>query len=359
MQTQNNKLSFKNQDLYVGIDIHKKQWTISITHMNRTIHKKTVIDPLAKTLLTFLNRRYPEGNYHAVYEAGFCGFQAARDLNELGVNCIVTHPADIPTKQKERLNKNDRVDARKLSRSLSSHDLEGIYIPDKISEEYRYLSRYRYSLIKDQTRMKNRIKSALYQFGIKMPLEYEDRRWSGQFIDWLSGIRFETEYAQYAFDDQISQLIQMRLRLTQTLMKMKTMVSTVAPMSPVYRYLLSVPGIGPITAVALLTEIIDIHRFKKTDQLVSFVGLAPCVRSSDEKEKMHGITPRHNKHLRSMLIEAAWKAAGVDPVLTMKFGQLCRRMPKNKAIVRIAKMLISRIHYVWKNQTAYVEGVLK
>jgi transposase len=359
MEIQNNNLSFKNQDFYIGIDVHKKQWTICVTHMNRMILKKTSIDPNAKTLVGFLNRRYPEGNYNAVYEAGFSGFHAARELKELAVNCIVTHPADIPTKQKERLNKNDRTDARKLSRSLSNRELDAIYIPQKVSEEYRYLVRYRFNLIKDQTRIKNRIKSTLYQFGFKVPLSFEDRRWSGQFIDWLCSLRFETEYAQYAFDDQIKQLKQMRQQLTQILKKMKTMVNKVTSMSSVYPYLLSVPGIGAITAVALLTEIMDIYRFEKTDQLVSFVGLAPCVTSSDEKETLYGVTPRRNKHLRSMMVEAAWKAAAIDPVLTMKFGKLCRRMHRNKAIIRIAKMLLSRVHYVWKNQKPYVEGVVK
>ena len=359
MENQNNNLSFKNQDFYVGIDVHKKQWTICVTHMNRIIYKKTAIDPNAKTLAGFLNRRYPDGNYKAVYEAGFSGFQAARQLKELGVNCIVTHPADIPTKQKERINKNDRTDARKLSRSLSNRELQGIYIPQIVSEEYRYLARYRYNLIKDQTRIKNRIKSTLHQFGFKVPLSFEDRRWSGQFIDWLCSLRFETEYAQYAFNDQIRQLKQMRQQLTQTLKKMKKMVKEVRPMSSVYPYLLSVPGIGAITAVALLTEIMNIRRFEKTDQLVSFVGLAPCVTSSDEKQTQYGITPRRNKHLRSMMVEEAWKAAAIDPALTMKFGKLCRRMHRNKAIIRIAKMLICRVHYVWKNQKTYVKGVVK
>jgi len=359
MENQNNNLSFKNQELYVGIDVHKKQWTICITHMNRMILKKTSIDPNAKTLASFLHRRYPDGDYNAVYEAGFSGFQAARQLKELGVNCIVTHPADIPTKHKERINKNDRTDARKLSRSLSNRELEGIYIPQKVCEEYRYLSRYRYNLIKDQTRIKNRIKSTLYQFSFTVPLEFEDRRWSGQFIDWLCSLRFETEFAQYAFNDQIRQLKQMRQQLTQTLKKMKTMVKEVISMSSVYCYLLSVPGIGSITAVALLTEIMDIRRFERTDQLVSFVGLAPCITSSDEKETLYGITPRRNKHLRSMMVEAAWKAAAIDPVLTMKFGKLCRRMHRNKAIIRIARMLLSRVFYVWKNQKTYVIGVVK
>jgi len=129
-------------------------------------------------------------------------------------------------------------------------------------------------------------------------------------------------------------------------------------MSPVYKYLLSVPGIGPVTAVALLTEIMDIKRFRVSDQLVAFVGLAPSVPSSGEKEHNHGLTPRRNKYLRSMLVEAAWKASAIDPILIMKYGKLSKRMNNNKAIIRIAKMLLCRIRHVWKNQQLYVEGVI-
>ncbi len=359
MRAHNNQLSFENQDFYIGIDVHKKQWTICVTHMNRVIQRNTSIDPNADTLYKFLNRRYPNGNYHAVYEAGFSGFTAVRELDRLGVNCIVAHPADIPTRQKERINKSDRVDARKLSRSLGNGELEGIYIPDELCEEYRYLARYRYTLIKDQTRIKNRIKGALYYFGIPTPFELEGRRWSGRYINWLSSIQFKTEYGQSAFSHQLQRYIQLRNDLAQVLKQMKTMVNKTAPLSPVYKYLLTVPGVGPITAIALLTEIIDINRFKRVDNLVSYIGLSPSLTSSDERETNHGISHRHNKYLRSMLIEAAWIASVKDPALNMKYGQLCQRMNKNKAIVHIAKKLVSRIRYVWKNQKPYVTGVLK
>lgn len=358
MDKHNSKLSFENQDFYIGIDVHKKQWTICISHMNRIIQKNTSIDPSADTLHKFLNRRYPSGNYFAVYEAGFCGFSAARELKRLGIKCIVTHPADVPTKQKERMNKSDRVDAKKLSRSLGNGELESIYIPDEIYEEYRYLARHRYALIKDQTRIKNRLKSSLYYFGINTPYELEGRRWSGKYIKWLCSIQFNTEYAQYAFNDQTQRLIKLRLDLARVLKTMKNMAVQVSSMSPIYKYLLTVPGIGPITAIALLTEIMDINRFKHVDNLVSYIGLSPSLTSSDDQETEHGITCRRNKYLRSMLIEAAWIAASKDPVLTMKFGQLCRRMKKNKAIVHIAKKLVSRIRYVWKNQKPYVTGVI-
>jgi transposase len=351
-------LSFKNQDFYIGIDVHKKQWTLSITSMNMLLKKYLSIDPSPLVLLKYMQRHYPDGNYQAAYESGFSGFWAARELNDLGIKCMVIHPSDIPSSQKERLNKNDRVDSRKLARSLSNGDLIPIYIPEKVAEEYRHLNRHRLKTIKDQTRLKNRIKSVHHQFGFTIPLKYQERRWSGAFIKWLLAIKFETAYAQFSYEDLIDQYIQIRSRITKQLLKMRIMAKEQAPFNILIPLLLTVPGIGFITAMTLATEIIDMNRFKTLDHLASYVGLIPSIQSSDDTEINYGISPRRNKYLRSMLIEAAWKSVKIDPALTMKFNQLSRRMNRNKAIVRIAKILLNRVRYVWKNQKPYVLSVV-
>ncbi len=351
-------LSFKNQDFYIGIDVHKKQWTLSITSMNMLLKKYMSIDPSPLVLLKYMQRHYPDGNYQAAYESGFSGFWAARELNDLGIKCMVIHPSDIPSSQKERLNKNDRVDSRKLARSLSNGDLIPIYIPEKVAEEYRHLNRHRLKTIKDQTRLKNRIKSVHHQFGFTIPLKYQERRWSGAFIKWLLAIKFETAYAQFSYEDLIDQYIQIRSRITKQLLKMRIMAKEQAPFNILIPLLLTVPGIGFITAMTLATEIIDMNRFKTLDHLASYVGLIPSIQSSDDTEINYGISPRRNKYLRSMLIEAAWKSVKIDPALTMKFNQLSRRMNRNKAIVRIAKILLNRVRYVWKNQKPYVLSVV-
>jgi len=351
-------LSFKNQDFHIGIDVHKNQWTLSVFSMNMLLKKFQSIDPSPSVLLKYMQRHYPDGNYHAAYESGFSGFWAARKLKAAGVNCMVVHASDVPSSQKERLNKNDRVDSRKIARSLSNGELMSIYIPEKVAEEYRYLNRHRLKTIKDQTRLKNRIKSVLHQFGFTIPLHYQERRWSGVFINWLLTIKFDTEYAQFAYEDLVDQFIQTRARITIQLRKMRAMAKEQTPFDILIPLLLTVPGIGFITAMTLVTEIIDMDRFHTLEKLASYVGLIPSINSSDETEINLGISPRRNKYLRTMLIEAAWKAVKIDPALTMKFNNLSRRMNRNKAIVRIAKTLLSRIRYVWKNQKPYVLSVV-
>ena len=121
--------------------------------------------------------------------------------------------------------------------------------------------------------------------------------------------------------------------------------------------LMSVPGIGFVSAVTLLSELEHINRFDNLDSLCSYVGLVPSTCSSGDNDVTRGITPRSNNHLRTVIIECAWIAIRQDPALALRFSELCQRMKKNEAIVRIAKKLLNRIRYVMKNEIEYVNAV--
>jgi transposase len=123
--------------------------------------------------------------------------------------------------------------------------------------------------------------------------------------------------------------------------------------------LCTIPGISIITAMTLLSELVTIDRFRNLDEFASYVGLVPGERSSGEEEHDTGISPRRNPAMRHMLIESAWVAARQDPALMMAFSALSRRMPKNQAIVWIARKLLNRIRYVLKNEEPYVKAVLQ
>jgi len=123
-------------------------------------------------------------------------------------------------------------------------------------------------------------------------------------------------------------------------------------------YLLSVSGVGLLAAMTFLCEVVTIERFKNLDRLLSFVGLVPGEHSKGESEQDTGLNPRRNSVLRHMLIECAWIAQREDPVLLAAFTNYCKRMPKSKAIVLIARKLVSRMRFVLKHRQSYVTGVL-
>jgi transposase len=351
------KLDFTGQQVYVGMDVHKKSWSISI-YTDQFEHKTFSQPPEVGVLVNYLKRNFPGAAYKTVYEAGFSGFWIHDRLREQGVQCLVVNPADVPTKDKERAGKTDRVDCRKLARSLRNGEIDGIYVPSRPRAEDRSLLRTRYSMVRKQTRCKNQIKSILCFYGIHIPDELANSHWSKRFIAWIEAIRMERASGNMAFKVHLAELTHIRQSIAELNRAIRALANTDDYRNNV-RLLKTVPGISILTAMIFLTELYDISRFKKLDKLCSYIGLIPNTDSSGEKDRKTGMTDRRNTHLRGVLIESAWTAVRKDPALMMAFNELCKHMTKTKAIIRIARKLLNRILYVLKNQQEYVPAIVQ
>lgn len=360
MQTQNSELTFKGQRIFVGIDVHLKSWTVTV--LSESLAHKTFTQPASHLALhKYLTGNFPQADYYSVYEAGFCGFMPHYRLQELGIKNIVINPADVPTTQKEHLQKDDPTDSRKLARSLRSGELTGIYIPLPANLGDRTLVRIRASIVSDMVRFKQRIKSFLNFYGITYPEEFKKTHthWSNQFMKWLR----ESVVLEYETDRQSLQLLlqqadHQRARLLEVTKKIKELSSS-QKYEKNMKLLRSVPGIGLITAITLLTEIEDISRFPNSDHFAGFIGLVPNRHSSGESTQVGEMTFRGQTKLKKLLIESSWVAARLDPALLKCFNQYVIRMDKNKAIVKIARKVLNRIYFVLKNKMEYVPSVIK
>jgi len=351
MQKKNTKLDFTGQEIYVGLDTGKKSWEVSILTKDFE-HKTFSQPPRPEALVGYLHKHFPGAKYLCVYEAGYFGFWIHDALRQQGVECLVTHPADVPTKDKERRNRNDQVDARKLARNLRSGGLTPLYVPSRSTREDRSLVRMRMAMVKKQTRCKNQIKALLSFYGYTIPDELVRSHWSRRFIGWLEGLSFQQESGKQALQALLEELNHLR-QLIAGLTRQIRALARQEPHRTLVGYLKSVPGISTLTAMVLLTEIVDINRFKSLDHLASYVGLVPGEDSSGEQERVTGISNRRNAHLRALLIECSWVAVRKDPALLMAFSKLSKRMPKNRAIVHIARKLLNRVRYVLKHQESY------
>ncbi|UKJ05966.1 IS110 family transposase [Solitalea lacus] len=359
MQPQVNQLDFSGQNIYVGFDVHLKSWQVTVMTELLT-HKTFSQPPKPEVLHQYLRQNFPGGTYHSAYEAGFCGYWIHNRLEALGIHSIVVNPADIPTTDKEKVQKEDSRDSRKIAHSLRSGALIPIYVPSSKTLEDRCLVRTRSILTKDLARYKNRVKSFLYFHGIELPAPFTKKQshWSKPFVDWLESIAMAEQSSKTALQAMILEAKHLRasvLQLTRHLLEL----SKTGTYQEAIALLRSIPGIGLLTAMTLLTELETINRFKNTDQLCSFIGLIPSTHSSGEKELAGTITRRGHSVLRSALIESAWVAARLDPALTKSFHEYCRRMEPNKAIVRIARKLLNRIRYVLINKQEYECAVVK
>jgi transposase len=352
-----NKLNFTGQPIYIGLDVHKKSWSVSV--FSKYGEYKTFNQPPeVEKLVHYLRHHFPGALYRSVYEAGYCGFWIHDQLREKGIQCLVVNPADIPTKNKERRTKRDRIDCRKLARSLRNGEIEGIYVPCRSKLEDRSLTRTRQSMVRKQTRCKNQIKGMLLFYGVVIPEEREMGHWSRRFIQWIERIRMERASGDIALKAHLEELSHLR-QLIASLNRAILRLARTEEYRPLVRLLKTVPGISTLTAMILLAELGEITRFPSLDELSCYVGLIPDTQGSGEKEYVGGMTQRRHSQLRWLLIEASWTAIRKDPALLMAFQEYCKRMRKTKAIVKIARKLLNRIRYVLKNQAEYVPCVIQ
>jgi transposase len=356
MHSECTKVQFTGQHVHVGIDIAKKSWKVCV-YLGEAYHKRFAQPPDPEVLVEYLHRPFPGATYHSVYEAGYFGFWIHRELIRLGVDSIVINPADVPTTDKERHTKTDRVDATKLARGLANGQLTPIYIPDRTAQEDRTLIRMRMSFVRKQTRAKNQIKALLQFYGYRVPPEIADYYWSRAYIGWLESLTFDEESGRVAFQALLRELIALRATTADLTKQIRHMAQQERYRAQV-ELLLSISGIGLLAAMTFLCEVTTIERFKNLDRLLSYIGLVPGEHSTGETEQDTGLNPRRNSVLRFMLIESAWIAQREDPVLLNAFTAYCKRMPKSMAIVPIARKLVSRMRFVLKNKQPYVTGVL-
>lgn len=353
MRTQGNKIDFKGQNIYVGIDSHLKSLKVALYHEDIAL-KTFSQDPNPDILVKHLRKNYPNANFHCAYEAGFSGFWLQRELTRSGINCIVVNPADVPTTDKEKKLKNDQRDCRKIARSLRSQELEAIHIPSLQVQEDRQLVRHYRSTIQDRSRIKNQIKALINIYGIKYPNEFADANthWSINFVNWLKSLELSTASGTWVLQNSVQEY-EHRVEVAKLAIRKVRELSKEHRYKTYVRYLRSIPGIGLINSMVILTEINDIKRFKNIDKLCAYIGLIPNTNSSGEKERVGGITSRGNKQIKSVIVEAAWASLRYDPSMLSAFMKLKTRMDKNKAIIRIAKKLLNKIRFVMLNKKEY------
>ncbi len=267
----------------------------------------------------------------------------------------------MPGTQKEKLQKTDPMDSRKIARSLRSGELTGIHIPLQETLEARSLLRSRSAIVKDLSRMKPRIKSLLMFYGIPYPSTFEKSgtHWSKRFMEWLSeDVSFSTPHGGDALSLLVKSATGQRKLLLEATRKIRALSRTPSYTEPL-RLIRTVPGVGFITGMTFLSEIEDIARFENSDKLAGYIGLIPTSHSGGEKQSRGEMTFRGQTQMKSMLIESSWFAARIDPALSCCFTNLAQRMDPNKAIVRIARKVLNRIYFVLKHKKEYVCAVVK
>jgi transposase len=245
----------------------------------------------------------------------------------------VSNAGDVPTTDYDRVYKTDLHDAIKIARGLRAHTLKRVFVPSRAEWELRGLVRERMAMVQMQTKTKNRIRQYLHFNGIRIPNDFPERCWSRGFIAWLEAMTLSTEAGTLGLRLHIQMLLAIRRTLLDHLRAVRRVAAS-EPTKTRLEHLRSLPGIGPLGALILLSEIIDVKRFHRFDQLASYVGLVPSTNSTGGRERTTGITRRRNARLRALIRSHGMK------------GQA--------AIIRIARRLLRRVYFVMRQEQPFV-----
>jgi transposase len=348
---------FSGMHIYAGIDVHKKSWSVTLL-ADEQEHKTFNQPPSPDALYTYLHKHFPGAQYHSAYEAGFSGYGHHRRMLELGIQNIVVNAADVPTSGKEKAGKTDKVDSRKIAKGLRNGDLQGIHVFAESHQDLRSFARMRHLMQRDLRRAKQRIKMFLHFNTISVPSHLDDDNWSKSYEAWLQDeVKFPTENAGRAFGFMLSNYHFQKQEVRQISKELRAYFRKYHKQD--YFLLRTIPGIGPLSAIAIISELGNINRFANINKLNSYVGLLPLTSNSGETERVAGMSYRCNNYLRTILVEASWQAIRKDPAMLLYYKQHAAKGNGKRAIVKVAAKLLNRIRYVLKNKQEYVLGVVE
>ena len=246
--------------------------------------------------------------------------------------------------------KNDRVDAVRLAMLLRADLLPTVWVSPTAYREAKELVRHRAVLVRMRTQIKNRLNAMMAKRNIK---PRRGKRW---FTDAgkkeLSSLALNPS-AQVLRDDALFLLNV----LDEQTERLDHLLNEEWGKDPRVLRLMTIPGIGRFTAIALVVELGDIHRFPSAKHLASYLGLAPVVRASGEHLWVGRISKQGNRLLRWLLISAAVKAVRKPGPLRTWARSLRAKKGKKVTHVAVARRMVTIIYHMWKEEIDYLEFI--
>jgi transposase len=133
------------------------------------------------------------------------------------------------------------------------------------------------------------------------------------------------------------------------------MVRAAAKQNSVTRRMMTVPGVGPVTAVRVFAALDEVERFEGAHKVQAYLGLTPGEHSSSERQRRTGITKAGPTEVRRVLVQAAWsarQAKGSHPMVDWARHIELRR-GKFIATVALARKIAGVLYAIWRDETTY------
>ena len=321
--------------MYIGVDLHKKYSYVTRMTDDGEVNTQERVEHEPESLAKFvksLNRNdnvavEATGNWYYFYEL----------LESKTPNISLAHPLKTRIIAEARV-KTDKIDSRILAHLLRANLLPEAYIPSRETRDLRELLRYRASLVKLRTQLKNKIHSILSKNGTLCP--FSDL-FGKSGLEFLQKIELRPCYRQ-----AVDGYLRVARQLDTLLQEVSNEMGKETEVNKQAQLLMSIPGIGVYSALLILSEIGDISRFPDEKHLVSYAGLAPRVYSSGGRTYHGHITKQGSRWLRWILIEASQHGIRSSLRFRQLYQRVCKKHGKNTARIAVARMMLCSIYHM-------------
>ncbi len=326
----------------LGLDVHKRFVEVAILEPGQALQRRRVATTPAE-LTAFVDGL--DGDDQVALEATFNTWAIVDLLRSRAGRVVVSNPMKTKAIASAKV-KTDKVDAEVLARLLASEFIAEVWVPDQQLRALRRQVVQRASLVQEQTRLRNRIHAILNRNLLDCP--YTDLFGkAGQ--RWLAQQPLPTEERGH-LDSALRLLAAVRAEIE----GLERPLAGIAAADRRVGHLLSIPGVGLVSALAMVAVIGDIARFPRPQQLVGYLGLDPRVRQSGEQPARTGHISRQGQaHARALLIEAAHSAVRSHGPLRAFYDRLRARRGTRIALVAVARKLTILTWHLLTHDTEY------
>lgn len=331
--------------IYIGMDVHKNTYNLcAIYGKTGEVIGETRIASDVSLVLKFiesLKSKVDDKDVEVLtgYEAGCLGYSLYWQLADKGIACDILAPTTMHRSAKNKLIKNDHMDARNIATNLVHGTYKSVYVPNTHDVEIKEYIRMLHDFKEELKKVKQHINAFLLRHGYHYPGK---SRWISAHVKWIEEIEMSDMYREI-----VNEYLSHYRTLTEKIERYQHRLEELSQEEPYKEkigQLRSFKGIDTTAAMILHIEISDFNRFPNANAFASYCGLTPGENSSGDKANRTSITKQGNSTVRKTLTECAQSlvkgAIGIKSkrVKARQIGQDVKVIDyADKAVLRLQK----------------------
>lgn len=332
--------------VFVGLDYHQAGVQVCVLDPEGRSLMNRLVDNDAAAIAASIGRH---GEARRVAIESCCGAAdlAEKLASQSDLPVQLAHPGYV-NRMKRSPDKTDLGDAQLLADLARVNYLPKVWLAPQATRELRRLVRHRAQQVRRRQAVKLRVRALLRENRVAGP---GARAWTKAWRAWLENQAPLSESDRWVLQDHLAEIDSLDTRIRAT----EKQISQRIEDDPLVARLLSLPGVGLVTAATLRAEVGRFDRFDTGKQLARFCGVTPRNASSGQKQADAGLIKAGNPELRRVLIELAQRLIRTEgPSRELAAQMLKRGKPRNVVVAAVANRWVRRLHHRLREPIASV-----